>query len=164
MLGVEGSGHWVTPARESGAEEEWSRMGSEREGASPGEPELQAQCNAIHSHEVEGSHMSNWLTPSPILPAPLPAAAVLPWHSQCGTWALFYCPCCCQGKTALPAPSLDWIFLSVWVGFVVFVCLGFGLGFIFLSLHSMQTLVFELMASAPAYSGGNRCQWAAHHL
>lgn len=41
MLGVDGSGHSVTPARKNGAVEEWSRMGSEREGASPGEPELQ---------------------------------------------------------------------------------------------------------------------------
>lgn len=41
MLGVEGSGHWVTPARKNGAVEEWKRMRSVREGASPGEPELQ---------------------------------------------------------------------------------------------------------------------------
>lgn len=68
MPGVEESGHWVTPAREKGAVEEWSRMGSEQEGASPGGPDLQAQCSAMHNLEVEGNHVSNRLIPLTHIP------------------------------------------------------------------------------------------------
>lgn len=120
MLGVEGSGHWVTPAREKGAVDEWSRMGSEREGASPGEPEWQAQCSAIHSHKVEVSHVSIRLIPLTHTTFISAISCSIPIAQSLWDTGNLLCAAA-QGKWSLClilAPRLDWIFLSVWVGLV----------------------------------------------
>lgn len=159
MLDVEGLGHWVTPARENGAVEEWSRMGLERERTSPGEPELQAQCSATYSCEVEGSHTSNRSILLTHIPFTRASSCSIPMAQSLWDMGTFLCAAA-QGKPCLHLGQTGYFCLFG----LVFVCLGFGLGFIFLSLHSMQALAFKFVASAPAYSVGNLCQWAVHRL
>lgn len=95
-------------------------MGSEREGASPGEPALQAQCSAIHSHEVEGSQVSNRLTPFSCIPLTSASSCSIPIAQLLWDTGTFL-HATAQGKQLLClilAPRLDWLFLSVWVGLV----------------------------------------------
>lgn len=167
MLGVEKSDHWVTPAREKGAVEEWSRMGSEREGASPGEPEFQAQWSAIHSHEVEVSCVSNRLISLTHIPFISASSCSIPM--SVGHRHFFTC-CCPRQVVTLPysctQARLDISVCLGWFdGFCCFCLLGVWFRFYFsvlaqyasisIQMNNLFLLLVEILANGQSTAHKN---------